>query len=353
MRTNGGWLGVCAVVLLVTRSGVPPAALPELPPPQRTASWSIERTIRLSIEVDEAFVAEHGPRTVEVLQEAIALHNVHWRRYRREWFVLARLRTVPSSRELDASYLLANFLHRTSEERDTIHVTVAGRQLEVYSNGRNAMAIGGLAYRGSDAVLISAPRGVTGELLAYYLFHEIGHCWDALDIPFGGGETTFGQRTRATFQIDAGNEEVMEDAAGPAPRDTPRLAPALIRAKLARARAAARETPYAVALHDLFLHEASPANPAYVRKKEELLAVAPPSIAEVVAQYERTRHHLREDSEMRQQIAEHYWRANDAIRRREYEAAEVELEAIRTLYEVAPDIHFLVGAVERKVRKRR
>lgn len=343
---------ICAVVLFVTTSHVRPLALPELPPP-RAASWSIDRTIRLAVEVDEAFVATHGDRTVEVLQEAIAIHNLEWRRYRREWFELAGVRVEPSSGERDASYLLARFLHRTTEERDTLHVNVIGRQLEVYTSGTNAMAIGGLAYRGSDAVLISAPRGVTGSLLAFYFFHEIGHCWDALDIPFGGGDTTYGHKTRATFHIDAGNEEIIEDARGPAPRDTPRLAPILIRAKMARAHAVARDTPYSVALHDLFLHEASPANPAYVRKKRELLSVAPPDVALLVARYEVTRQDLREDAEIRQQIADHYWRANDAIRRREYEVAEVELEAIRTLSQAAPDVNFLLGAVERKVRKRR
>lgn len=352
MRTLTGWLGICALALLMTASHAPSPAVQALPP-ERAASWTIDRTIHLDVEVDEAFAAEHGHRVIEVLQEAIAIHNVEWRRYRREWFELARVRVTPSSGELDASYLLANFLQRTTEERDTVHVYVSGRQLEVYTSGTRAMPIGGLAYRGSDAVLISAPRGVTGELFAYYLFHEIGHCWDALDIPFGGGDTTYGHKTRATFHVDAGNEEIIEDAPGPAPRDTPRLAPRLIRAKLARAHAATRGSEHAAALRDLFLHEASPANPAYVRKKEKLLASAPPDVALLVARNEITRQHLREDAELREQIAEHYWRANDAIRRREYECAEASLESIRTLAENAPDVHFLLGAVERKVRKRR
>lgn len=352
MRTLTGWMGIFALSLLMTAGDARLPAMPQTPPP-RDASWSIDRTIRLEVEVDEAFAEEHGHRVIEVLQEAIAIHNLEWRRYRREWFELARVRVTPTSGECDASYLLASFLQRTNEARDTVHVHVAGRQLEVYTSGRYAMPIGGLAYRGSDAVLISAPRGVTGELFAYYLFHEIGHCWDALDVPFGGGNTTYGHKTRATFHVDAGNEEIIEDAAGPAPRDTPRLAPMLIRAKLARAHAATRGTEHAAPLRDLFLHEASPANPSYVRKKEKLLASAPPDVARLVARNEPTREHLRDDSELRQLIAEHYWRANDAIARREYDCAEVDLEVIRTLAGSAPDIHFLLGAVERKVRRRR
>jgi hypothetical protein len=55
--------------------------------------------------------------------------------------------------------VLAKFLHRTAEPPDTIHVHITGRLLEVYTSGTHAMPIGGLAYRGSDALVISATPG--------------------------------------------------------------------------------------------------------------------------------------------------------------------------------------------------
>ncbi|HEX6095094.1 MAG TPA: hypothetical protein VF432_02130 [Thermoanaerobaculia bacterium] len=55
---------------------------------------------------------------------------------------------------------------------------------------------------------------------------------------------------------------------------------------------------------------------------------------------------------MRQQIAEHYWRANAAIRNHDYETADAELQMIRAIG-ASPDVHMLVGAVEKKVRRRR
>lgn len=129
----------------------------------------------------------------------------------------------------------------------------------------------------------------------------------------------------------------------------------VIREKLARARAVTRELPVYIAIHDLLLHEPSPANPAYIEKKGVVLARAGADrekVADLLRTYEITRRQLRDDAEVRQQIAEHYWRANDAIRNRDYETADAELQTIRSIG-VSPDVHMLVGAVEKKVRRRR
>jgi hypothetical protein len=77
-----------------------------------------------------------------------------------------------------------------------------------------------------------------------------------------------------------------------------------------------------------------------------------PQVADLLRRYEITRRQLRDDAAVRQQIAEHYWRANDAIRKRDYEAADAELQMIRAIG-ASPDVHMLVGAVEKKVRRRR
>lgn len=159
-----------------------------------------------------------------------------------------------------------------------------------------------------------------------------------------------------TFAIDAGNEEIMEDSSGPLSRRTPGRAPMVIREKLMRARAVARTLSLYPQLHDLLLHEPSASNPAYVRKKRAILLEAgddAPKVVSVLQRYEITPRQLREDAEVRQQIAEHYWRANDAIANRDYDAADAELQAIRTIAVATPDLHLLIGAVERKVRKRR
>jgi hypothetical protein len=351
------YLFLCLLIIAATACDSRVAAVPAEPPLQRPATFAFARVITLHVEYDDAFLGQYGHAVEDVIREVIAIHNIEWHRYRREWFVLGDLTFRPSGSDLDASYVLANFLHRTTASPDAIHVNVVGRQLEVYTGGTHAMPIGGLAYRGSDALLLSAAPGAPAELLAYYLFHELGHCWDAFDIPFQGGDSTFGSKTRTTFAIDAGNEEIMEDSPGPLPRDTRGRAPMMIREKLARARAAARQSPALYAqLHDLLLHEPSPANPAYVRKKRDLLAAAgkdAPEVAGVIGRYEITRRHLREDAEVRQQIAEHYWLANEAIADGDYEAADTELQAIRAISIATPDVHMLVGAVERKVRKRR
>jgi len=75
-------------------------------------------------------------------------------------------------------------------------------------------------------------------------------------------------------------------------------------------------------------------------------------LADLFRAYGITRRQMRDDAEVRQQIAEHYWRANDAIRRRDYETADAELQIIRSIG-ASPDVHMLVGAVEKKVRRRR
>lgn len=350
------WLCVVAISVVCGAPHTQSTNLPVASPPVHRAEWfSVDRVIRLNVEYDEAFAEQHGERTEAFIEEAIAIHNVEWRRYRNEWFTTGTFTVRPSADERDASYVLAKFLHRTTEERDTIHVHITGRQLEVYTSGTHATAIGGLAYRGSDALIISAAPGVTAELLAYYLFHELGHCWDAYDIPFRGGETTYGSKTRLTFDVDAGNEEIMEDSLGPMPRNTPRRAPMVIREKLLRARAVARDLPIYPAIHDLLLYEPSPVNPVYIEKKGAILASAGvhrEKVADLFRQYEITRRQLRDDAEVRQQIADHYWRANDAIRNRDYEAADAELQSIRAIGG-SPDVHMLIGAVEKKVRRRR
>ncbi len=310
MRTPGPWLFVAllAIVVGARQAEVAPLA----PPQQRATRVDLDRAITLHVEVDETFVAQHGEAVEQVVREAIAIHNLEWRRYRREWFQPGALTVRPSGSERDASYVLARFLHRTTEEADVIHVNIVGRQLEVYTSGTHAVPIGGLAYRGSDAVLISAAPGVVVELMA--------------------------------------------DSPGPMRRETPRRAPMVIREKLFRARAALRHSPHYAALHELLLHEPSPANPAYVKKKRALLAAAgadEPKIASVLGRYEIDRQRLRDDREVRHRIAEHYWRANDAIKSRDYDAADVELEAIRAISASTPNVHMLVSAVERKARRRR
>lgn len=190
---------------------------------------------------------------------------------------------------------------------------------------------------------------------AYYLFHPLGHCWDANDIPFLGGETTYGSKTRMTFDIDAGNEEIMDDSPGPVSRSTAHRAPMVLREKLARARAVARDLTLYPAVHDALLHEPSPANPAYIEKKGAILAAAGDQrakIADLFREFEITRRQMRDDAEVRQQIAEHYWRANDAIRQRDYERADAELQLIRAIRPL-PDVHMLIGAVAKKVKRSR
>ena len=355
MRKTVSWV---LVWVFTTAAAVPLGErprLPQQPPRQNEEREPFDRRVRLEVEYDDAFAALHGAEVEERIREAVAIHNLAWRRFRREWFELARLTFRPSPRQRDASYVLASFLQRTTGKPDTIHVVITGRPLEVYSSGTRATPIGGFAYRGSDALAISATPGVTTGMLAYYLFHEIGHCWEALDIPFHGGDTTYGSKSAFTFVVDAGNEQIMEDSPGPAPRGTPRRAPAVIRQRLAEARRVARDLPMYPRVHDLMLHEPSPANPAYLAKKRAVLAAAGPhraKVARLLATFEPTRQHLRDDAEVRRQIAEHYWRANDALRSEQLECAQAELNAIRAIA-TPSDVHMLVGAVQKRVRRRR
>ena len=345
---------VCAVALI--HSG--PAewtTFPLAPPAQIDLTHSIDRTITLEIHVDDDFVRQHAGRAEEFIREAVTIHNIEWRRYRREWFHVTALQQRPSEPERDGSYVLAKFHHSTKEARDTIHVLLTGLPLEVYTNGRDAVAVAGLAYRGSDTIVISATSGVPADLLGYYLFHELGHSWDARDLPFRGGDSTFGSRSGPTFRIDAGNEEIIEESAGPQPRSAPYRAPFVIREKLGSAQSAVADPEIRTRLSDALLHEPSPANPAYVKKRDEVLAGAGPhrdAAAAVFRRYEITPDGVRDDIRDMEQIASHYWRANDAIARDDLAAAEIELEAIRVLDHSASGVHHLVSAVGKKIRKR-
>ena len=344
------------LIIVFTPALLPVRPVDPLPavPPRAHASGPAP-VVRVLIEYDDDFAAGRAESAEEAIAHAMSIVNVEWQRYRGEWFDIAELRRASTGDELDASHVLATFLLSTASAPSSIHVRIVGRQLEVYSDGRRAMPVGGLAFRGSDAVVVSAPANVPVELLAYYLFHEIGHLWEAYDIPFRGGETTFGEKSRYTFDVDAGNAEILDESRGPAPRDTPNLAPAILRARLAAARKITRDPALLARLHDLLLHEATPSNPAWVRKKRELFAATgDPRIRRLVAEQETTPGEAREQSELRRLLAEHYWRANEALERGEAETAELALGAMREiqLQEANADIHMLIGAVERKIRKR-
>jgi hypothetical protein len=62
----------------------------------------------------------------------------------------------------------------------------------------------------------------------------------------------------------------------------------------------------------------------------------------------------REETEVRRQLAAHYWRAHEALEQGQAGVAEEELEAMRVLQEAEANanVRILVGAVERKIRKR-
>lgn len=351
-----GWVVVALSSLLVSGSSVRFAGSPEVPPAAQVAK-SAERLIRLQISVDDEFVALRGADYELFVREIVAIHNIEWRRLRHEWFEIAGIEVVPASGIRDASWVLANHIHRTTHEPDTIHVRITGEPLETYGGGVTPRAVGGLAFRGSDTVVISATRGVNADLAAYYLFHEIGHCWDAFDLPFGGGHSTFGSKRFATFDVDAGNGQIMEDSRGPRPRDTPNLAPAFIRARLLRARAAVRDPEIFRRLHDLLLHEPSPINGAYVAKRRKLLRAAGAdraAVSRILKQYEVTPRQARAEADSRREVAEQYWIANDAIRRGDVLRAEIALAAIdRIQDETHADAHLVVAAVGRKIRSAR
>lgn len=351
-----GWVVVGVFSLLSTGSSVKFAEMPQ-DPPSIPYLAPADPIMRLRVVVDDAFIAQHGDDAVGFVREMLAIHNIEWRRVRNEWFVLDDLTVEQSTNIRDASWLLANLITRTAREAGLIQVMITGQPLEVYSNGSSARAVGGLAYRGSDVVVVSASPGVTAELAAYYLFHEIGHCFDAFDLPFGGGHSTFGSKRFATFDVDAGNEQIIEDSPGPRPRDTPLLAPAFIRAKLAAGRTVARNPATYRRLHDLLMHEPSRANPAYIRKRDALLADAGKerrAISRFLKRFEITPRQARADEAAREALAEEYWAANAAINRGDMIAAQNALLTISSLQEAQHgDTRMLVAAVGKKVRRAR
>lgn len=323
---------------------------------RRAREWlSPRRVIRVSVVYDADFDRDRQGRAEELIEQALGIVNLEWQRYRGEWFEISDMNLRSSGSELDASHVLGSFLLSTTSEPSTIRVRIVGRQLEVYTDGKTAMPVGGFAFRGSDVLLVSAPANVTVELLAYYLFHEIGHLWEAYDIPFAGGETTYGDKSRYTFVVDAGNAEILEGSHGPSPRGTPNLAPAIIARRLAAARRLTRDAAILGRLHDLLLHEPLPSNPAWERKKRELFeTVRDEQIRRFVLDQETTPRERREESELRRQLAAHYWRANDALTHGDEAAAERELDAMRLLQETEANenVRILLGAVERKIRRR-
>lgn len=347
-----GWVVVALSSLLVT--GVPEAGgFPE-EPPFLSSSDPAGQTVRLRIVVDDAFVKSHGSGWRTFIEEAVAIHNVEWRRVRREWFEIDEIVVEPSKGVRDASWVLAKLSQTTVHEPGTIHVKITGQPLYVYSDGASARAIGGLAWRGSDTAVVSATRGVGVDLVAYYLFHEIGHCWEAFDLPFGGGHSAFGSKRSVTFEVDAGNGQIMEDSRGPRPRDARNYAPALLRARLAAARHATKNPALFRNLHDLMLHEPSPANRDYVAKRDRLLAGAGSerrALSAFLRQYEITPQQARQEAAARAHLAEQYWIANDAVARGDVHAAAGALDAIGDLHDEHADVHFLVAAVEKKVRR--
>lgn len=333
--------------------------MPASPPPvsdRRAREWLAPRkVVRVSVAYDAAFAGDRAGKAEEVIDEALGIVNIEWQRYRGEWFEIAGLRLRSSGEELDASHVLGSFLLGTTAEPSMIHVSIVGRQLEVYSDGRGAKPVGGLAFRGSDVAVVSAPANVTVELLAYYLFHEIGHLWEAFDIPFAGGDTAYGDKSRYTFDVDAGNAEILETSRGPAPRHTPDVAPAILERRFAAARKLTADPPLLGRLYDLLLHEAVPSNPAWMRKKQELLAaVRDESIRRFVQEQETTPQERREESEVRRQLAGHYWQAHEALAEGNTALAEEQLEAMRVLQqaEANANVRILIGAVERKIRRR-
>lgn len=341
-----------AETVLLTRAV---AGLPSSPPapvvvqPRNVTSSRIV----VNVEYDHAFLEQHGPSTRDFINESLTKHNIEWLRFRDDIFVLGELSLHDSGIEEDASHLLAEFMLRTAASPGTVNVRLTGRPLKVYSDGIGAQQIGGLAYRRSDAVVISSTPGVTTDLLAYHLFHELGHCWDAYDLPFKGGESTFGEGT--SFEVDAGNVEILTASKGPQPRATPNLAPRLIELKLRRARSATADDETYKRLADLMLHEPSPSNHSYVRKKRQLLTeVDAPDrrrIEAVVRTYEITPRHQRADAALMERIAEHYWEADRAIRAGDDDRAAAAIEKMHALHEQNPHLHLLVGAVERKLRR--
>lgn len=331
----------------------PVSRLPAYAPPAPLADDGFpERRIRLEIEIDPDLVAARGEELESFLREAVALHNMEWRRYRREWFEIAVIREVEEEGR-DALYALARLSLRTRERRDTVHVRIVGRPLEVYSSGMQATPVAAMAYRSSDAIVIAAIPGVSSELLAYYLFHELGHSWEARDLPIRGGRSTFGEGI--SFEIDSGNAEIIESARGPLPRTTPHLAPAVVRLKLRQVQATVIDPCLRERVEDLILHEPSPVNPAYVAKKRAVLAEAGAEragVAALLARYEIRRRAVA-DAAALENLAERYWLAHEAILAGDFDAAARELAAMEDLHGAPETFQMLVGAARQKVKKRR
>lgn len=327
---------------------------PSIASGRAAALLSTREVVRVHVEYDTDFARDRGTDAGEFIAEALGIVNLEWQRYRSEWFELAALELQPATEPLDASYVLGSFLLATKAEPSTIHVRIVGRQLEVYSNGRGPTAVGGLAFRGSDVLVLSAPASVTVELLAYYLFHEIGHLWEAFDLPFAGGETTFGDKNRYTFEVDAGNAEILEGSSGPSARNTPNLAPAILASRFRAARKLTSDPSLLARIDDLLLHEPVEQNPEWMRKKDALLAgIRDERIIRFIREQETTPPERRAETELRRKLATHYWKANEALQRGDAVRAELELEEMILLQEAEANenIRILVGAVERKIRR--
>lgn len=329
-----------------------PSRAPSIAPAAKRAVLEFpERRVRLDIEIDP-LLAARGKEFELLLREAVAIHNVEWRRYRREWFEIARIRTVEEEGR-DALYALARLSLRTQERPDTIHVRIVGTPLEVYSTGRDVTPVAAMAYRSSDAVVVAAIPGVSAELLAYYFFHELGHCWDGRDLQIRGGNSTFGEGI--SFEIDPGNAEMIELASGPLPRTTPHLAPAVVRRKLRHVRGTVMDPCMRERVEDLILHEASPANPVYVEKKRAVLRESGPERARIAGLLKRYEARPRQtpDATALENLAQSYWLAHEAIVAGDFATAERELAAMEDLHGAPETFQMLVGAAKQKVRKRR
>src|SRR5688572_14960114 len=101
-----GWVVVALSSLLVT--GVPAdlAGIPE-DPPRLPAPETPETVVRLRIVVDDAFIASRGGFWRSFIEEAVAIHNVEWRRVRREWFEIDEIAVERNNGVRDASWVLA------------------------------------------------------------------------------------------------------------------------------------------------------------------------------------------------------------------------------------------------------
>jgi hypothetical protein len=361
-RTFGRRVVMSLAVLVVAWAAVSFATIDRAVPPGRPPRGYDRKAlvddpvIRVQVAYDQHLASRHGVMLEWFVREALAIHTAEWRQYRGERFALGSMRLADSGKERDALYVLTRFLMESAESPQTIHVSLIGRPLEVYRKGSGRTPVSGLAFRGSDTVLISVVERVSAQALAYSLFHEIGHLWETHDLPFAGGHSTFGSKSGGySFVVDAGNVEILQASRGPVPRVTPNRAPAVIGKKLDRARRLTDDAAVRRQLVDIVMHEPSLANQSYVRKKKALLLASRGKnrarVREFLQELERTSNHPPHDASIRQQIADHYWRANDLIARRQYNAAEREILAIQAI-DVDDDLHLLVGAMEKRIRRR-